>query len=60
MALLLSPQLVNHPYQTPMKFPDFLVKNFIPTVWLFTKTNNLTIKQFSWFAEKGQALELAV
>jgi hypothetical protein len=23
-----------------------------------TKTKNLTVKQFSWFAEKGQALEL--
>ena len=41
-----------------MESPDFLVKYFIPTVCLFTKTNNLTVQQFSWFAEKGQALEL--
>ena len=45
---------------TPIKSPDFLVKNYIPTVWLLIKTKNLTALQFSWFAEKGQALELAV
>jgi hypothetical protein len=44
---------------TPIKSPDFLVKNYIPTVWLFVKTKNLTAQQFSCFAEKGQALELA-
>jgi hypothetical protein len=46
-------------YPTPIKSPDFLVKNYIPTVWLFNECMNLTAKQFSWFAEKGQALELA-
>jgi hypothetical protein len=46
-------------YPTPTKSPNFLVKNYIPTVWLLTKPNNLTALQFSWFAEKGQALELA-
>jgi hypothetical protein len=46
-------------YPTPIKSPDFLVKNYIPTVWLFIKTKNLTAQQFSWFAEKGKALELA-
>lgn len=44
---------------TPIKSPNFLVKNYIPTVWRFIKTKNLTAQQFSWFAEKGQALELA-
>jgi len=44
---------------TPIKSPDFLVKNYIPTVWRFIKTKNLTAQHFSWFAEKGQALELA-
>ena len=46
-------------YPTPIKSPDFLVKNYIPTVWLFNECMNLTVQQFSWFAEKGQALELA-
>ena len=46
-------------YPTPIKSPDFLVKNYIPTVWLLTKAINLTAQHFSWFAKKGQALELA-
>jgi hypothetical protein len=46
-------------YPTPIKSPDFLVKNYIPTVWLFNECMNLTVQQFSWFAEKGKALELA-
>jgi hypothetical protein len=51
-------RFVNYLNLTPIKFPNFLVKNYIPTVWLLTKPINLTAQQFSWFAEKGQALEL--
>jgi hypothetical protein len=43
---------------TPIKSPAFSVKNYIPTVWLLTKPNDLTVQQFSWLAKKGQALEL--
>jgi len=53
-----SHHLVNNVDLIPIKFPAFLVKNYIPTVCLLTKPNNLTAQQFSWFAEKGQALEL--
>jgi hypothetical protein len=43
---------------SPIKSPAFSVKNYIPTVWVLTKPINLTAQHFSWFAKKGQALEL--
>jgi hypothetical protein len=54
----MSLRFVNYLNLTTIKFPNFLVKNYIPTVWLLTKPINLTTQHFSWFAEKGQALEL--
>ena len=57
-AHTMSLEPLNNVALTPIKPPVFSVKNYIPTVWLLTKPINLTTQQFSWFAEKGQALEL--
>ena len=58
-AHTMSLEPLNNVALTPIKSPAFSVKNYIPTVWLITKPINLTAQHFSWFAKKGQALELA-